>query len=148
DPRALRQRLSALPSPCPRLQLFTLLTNQNNLNRYRTWHAPSLRLATDGLMTHDTSQLLPVIVAIGAPAWIGAPSLTGSSEIVPALCAVISFSIFMASMITSSWPSCTVSPGLTGTFHTFPCSGEVSVSELSPPRACTRAARRRARASA
>ena len=42
------------------------------------------------------------IVAIGAPAWIGAPSLIGSSAIVPALCAVISFSIFIASMMHSS----------------------------------------------
>ncbi len=43
-----------------------------------------------------------LIVAIGAPAAIGAPSSIGSSVIVPALCAVISFSIFIASMMHSS----------------------------------------------
>ena len=88
-----------------------------------------------------------MIVAIGAPAWIGAPSLIGSSTIVPALCAVISFSIFIASMMQSSWPSSTVSPCLTSTFHMFPCSGEGSVSG-PPPRArlALAALRRRPRA--
>ncbi len=72
-----------------------------------------------------------VIVAIGAPAWIGSPSTIGSSTIVPALWAVISFSIFIASMMQSSWPSSTVSPCLTSTFHMLPCSGEGSTS--APP---------------
>ena len=61
-----------------------------------------------------------MIVAIGAPAWIGSPSAIGSSAIVPALCAVISFSIFIASMMHSSWPSSTASPCLTSTFHMLP----------------------------
>src|ERR1700704_6315301 len=72
-----------------------------------------------------------LIVAIGAPAAIGAPSVIGSSAMTPALWAVISFSIFIASMMHSSWPSCTVSPCLTSTFHMFPGSGEGSVS--GPP---------------
>ena len=66
------------------------------------------------------ARLADLIVAIGAPAWIGAPSSIGSSAIVPALWAVISFSIFIASMMHSSWPSLTVSPCLTSTFHMFP----------------------------
>ena len=73
-----------------------------------------------------------MIVAIGAPAWIGAPSVIGSSTIVPALCAVISFSIFIASMMHRIWPSSTASPCLTSTFHMFPCSGEGSVSGPPP----------------
>jgi hypothetical protein len=43
-----------------------------------------------------------LIVAIGAPAAIGVPSAIGSSAITPALWAVISFSIFIASMMHSS----------------------------------------------
>ena len=72
-----------------------------------------------------------LMVAIGAPALIGSPSAIGSSAIVPALCAVISFSIFIASMMHRIWPSATVSPCLTSTFHMFPCSGDSSMS--GPP---------------
>ena len=46
----------------------------------------------------------------------------------PALWAVISFSIFIASMMQMSWPSSTVAPFSTSTFHMLPCSGEVSSS--------------------
>ena len=72
------------------------------------------------------------MVAIGSPAAIAAPSAIGSSATTPALWAVISFSIFIASMMQSSWPSSTVSPCLTFTLHMLPCSGEGSV---SPPTA-------------
>ncbi len=48
------------------------------------------------------------MTAIGAPDWIGSPSFTDSVSITPALCAVISFSIFIASMMQMSWPSSTV----------------------------------------
>ena len=49
----------------------------------------------------------------------------------PALWAVISFSIFIASMMQMSWPSSTVAPCSTRTFHMLPCSGDSSVS--GPP---------------
>src|SRR5580700_8876726 len=93
-------------------------------------------LGSDAREPHQ-AQLSPagaslVIVAIGAPALIGSPSVIGSSAIVPALWAVISFSIFIASMMHSSWPSCTSSPCLTSTFHMFPCRGEGRVSGPPP----------------
>ena len=50
------------------------------------------------------------MVAIGSPVLIGSPSVIGSVAILPALWAVISFSIFIASMMQSSWPSSTSSP--------------------------------------
>src|SRR3954464_12768634 len=68
-----------------------------------------------------------------SPALTGAPSLIGSSAMVPALWAVISFSIFIASMMHSSWPSSTCWPASTRTFHMLPWSGETSVSPPSPP---------------
>ena len=74
-----------------------------------------------------------VMVAIGAPAWIGWPSAIGSSAIVPALCAVISFSIFIASMMVTSWPASTFCPASTSTFQTLPCSGDSNVSPDAPP---------------
>ena len=43
-----------------------------------------------------------LMTASGAPAEIGSPSLMGSSAITPALWAVISFSIFIASMMVTS----------------------------------------------
>ena len=72
------------------------------------------------------------MMAIWAPDWIGSPSVIDSVSITPALWAVISFSIFIASMMQSSWPSSTVSPCLTSTFHMLPCSGETS-SSAPPP---------------
>ena len=59
--------------------------------------------------------------------------MIGSSATTPALWAVISFSIFIASMMQSSWPSSTVSPCLTFTLHMLPCSGEGSVSPPTAP---------------
>ena len=82
-----------------------------------------------------------MIVAIGAPAWIGSPATIGRSAIVPDLCAVISFSIFIASMMQSSWPSSTVSPALTSTFHMLPCSGEDRTSGPPAPPADFRSPR-------
>src|SRR5919198_767319 len=73
------------------------------------------------------------MTAMWPPAEIGAPSLMGSSAIVPALWAVISFSIFIASMMQMSWPSSTAAPGSTRTFHMLPCSGDSSVSAPPPP---------------
>ena len=59
------------------------------------------------------------------------PRSIGRETILPALWAVISFSIFIASMMHRSWPSSTISPALTSTFHMLPCSGASSVS--GPP---------------
>src|SRR5215207_9972267 len=74
-----------------------------------------------------------LMIAIGEPDWIGSPSLTESVSITPALWAVISFSIFIASMMQMSWPSSTVWPCSTRTFHMLPCSGESSSSAPPPP---------------
>src|SRR5204863_9970621 len=68
------------------------------------------------------------MTAIVSPTETGVPSITGSSLIVPDLWAVISFSIFIASMMQMSWPSSTVWPCSTSTFHMLPCSGESSSS--------------------
>ena len=46
---------------------------------------------------------------------------------------MISFSIFIASMMQMSWPSSTVAPFSTSTFHMLPWSGEVSSSAPPPP---------------
>ena len=59
-----------------------------------------------------------------------APTAMGRSATVPALWAVISFSIFMASITATSVPSSTVAPFSTATRSTVPCSGEARV---SPP---------------
>ena len=56
-----------------------------------------------------------------------APSAIGSSAILPALWAVISFSIFIASMMQTSAPSSTFAPFSTSTLKTLPCSGEVQL---------------------
>ena len=72
-----------------------------------------------------------------------APSEIGSSAITPALWAVISFSIFIASMMQTSAPSSTVAPCSTSTLKTLPWSGEASVSPPAPPPpppACARGA--------
>ena len=62
------------------------------------------------------------------------PTEIGSSAMTPALCAVISFSIFIASMIATMSPSATVWPCSTCTFQMLPCIGEVSVSVPGLPR--------------
>src|SRR3954468_18145648 len=74
-----------------------------------------------------------LITAIRAPDEIGSPSLIASFSMTPALWAVISFSIFIASMMVMIWPSSTVSPSLAGTFQTLPCSGETRSSPPPPP---------------
>ncbi len=68
-----------------------------------------------------------------SPLATAAPSEIGSSATVPFLWAVISFSIFMASMMQMSAPSSTSAPCSTSTLKTLPCSGEVRVSPLAPP---------------
>ena len=68
-----------------------------------------------------------------SPAVTAAPSEIGSSATVPALWAVISFSIFIASMMQISAPSSTLAPCSTATRKTLPCSGEASVSPPPPP---------------
>ena len=73
------------------------------------------------------------MTAIGAPEEIGSPSVTKSWETVPALWAVISFSIFIASMTAMSAPSSTSAPCSTATRRTVPWSGEMSVSPPPPP---------------
>src|SRR4051794_39797093 len=74
-----------------------------------------------------------LMTAIRAPDEIASPSLIASFSMTPDLWAVISFSIFIASMMVMIWPSSTVSPSLAGTFHTLPCSGETSSSPPPPP---------------
>jgi hypothetical protein len=49
------------------------------------------------------------------------------------LWAVISFSIFIASMMQIRAPSSTAAPCSTSTLKTLPCSGEESVSPPPPP---------------
>ena len=68
-----------------------------------------------------------------SPLATAAPSEIGSSATVPALWAVISFSIFIASMMQISAPSSTSAPCSTSTLKTLPCSGEVSASPPPPP---------------
>ena len=61
-----------------------------------------------------------LITAIVAPEAIGSPSLTASVSTIPALWAVISFSIFIASMMQTICPSWTSWPCSTSTFHMLP----------------------------
>src|SRR5215204_1135597 len=61
-----------------------------------------------------------LITAIGSPDFTAPPSWTASSATVPALWAKISFSIFIASMMQTSAPSCTSAPCSTRTFQTLP----------------------------
>jgi hypothetical protein len=51
DPGTQRQRLSALATPRPRVQLLPLRCTENYLNRYRTRHPPNLEPAPNELMT-------------------------------------------------------------------------------------------------
>ena len=71
-----------------------------------------------------------------------APTAIGSSAIVPDLWAVISFSIFIASITAISAPSSTAAPASTATFRTVPWIGEASVSPPPPPPPEARSARR------
>ena len=68
------------------------------------------------------------ITASTSPEETAAPSLTFSVVTLPARCAAISFSIFIASITQIRSPSATSSPSETATFSTVPCSGEGSVS--------------------
>ena len=81
-----------------------------------------------------------LITARVSPAETAAPSEIGSSATTPALWAVISFSIFIASMMQTSAPSSTVAPCSTSTLKTLPWSGEASVSP-PPPAAADRRSR-------
>ena len=74
-----------------------------------------------------------LITAIVSPDEIEPPSETFSSSTVPALCAVISFSIFIASITQISAPSSTVAPFSTATLRMLPWSGDASVSPPPPP---------------
>ena len=80
-------------------------------------------------------------LAIGSPALIEAPTSTASDVTLPALWAVISFSIFIASMTTTESPSSTSSPSATSTLKMLPCSGATTSSPEPPPRRrpCARA---------
>jgi len=69
-----------------------------------------------------------VITARVSPLATEAPTEIGNSATVPALWAVISFSIFIASMTAISAPSSTVAPFSTSTLSTVPWIGEVSAS--------------------
>ena len=55
-----------------------------------------------------------------SPLATDAPTAIGSSDTLPALCAVISFSIFIASITQTSAPSATAAPSSTATFRTVP----------------------------
>ena len=83
-----------------------------------------------------------LITAIVSPVPMAPPSATFSSSTLPARCAVISFSIFIASITQIRAPASTSWPFSTLTRSTVPCSGEISVSEapsLPPaPRARSR----------
>ena len=87
--------------------------------------------------------LADLITASVSPAVTEPPSVIGSSAILPALCAVISFSIFIASMMHTSAPSSTSAPCSTSTLKTLPCSGEASVSPPPPPPPALRSRSRR-----
>src|SRR5205807_2941777 len=78
----------------------------------------------------DRDQLITARVS---PLATEAPTAIGSSVTVPDLCAVISFSIFMASITAISAPSSTAAPCSTATFSTVPWIGETSVSAPPPP---------------
>src|SRR5204863_250955 len=98
--------------------------------------AQRLRVAArgaDGRDPQPAGQLVDRAVEVGhsdlmtarvSPAVTEPPSVMGSSAIVPALWAKISFSIFIASMMQTSAPSSTWAPFSTSTFQTLPCSGE------------------------
>ena len=76
-----------------------------------------------------------LMTAIVAPEAMASPSLTASSAMTPALWAVISFSIFIASMMQTSWPSSTACPASTSTFHMLPCRGETQLVAAGAPAA-------------
>src|SRR6185295_14419475 len=73
-----------------------------------------------------------LMTASVSPAVTAAPSEIGSSSTLPALWAVISFSIFIASMMQIRAPSSTCAPCSTSTLKTLPWSGEASVSPPPP----------------
>ncbi len=74
-----------------------------------------------------------LMTAIVSPGVTEAPTEIGRSETVPALCATISFSIFIASMTAIRAPSSTAAPASTATRSTVPWIGEASVSPPPPP---------------
>src|SRR3954470_840940 len=74
-----------------------------------------------------------LMTAIVSPAEIAAPSATPSSSTVPAAGAVISFSIFIASITQISAPASTAAPFSTATLSTVPCSGETSLPSADGP---------------
>ena len=79
-----------------------------------------------------------------APLWRGAPAAhrvppsSPARRSTPDLCAVISFSIFIASMIATRSPSCNFLPPPTGTFQMLPASATRACSAVrSPPGWCS-----------
>src|SRR3954471_7908775 len=74
-----------------------------------------------------------LMTAIVSPVEIAAPSVTPSSSTVPAPGAVISFSIFIASITQIRAPASTVAPCSTATFSTVPWSGDSSWPGAPPP---------------
>ena len=73
------------------------------------------------------------MTAIVSPVATEPPTAIGSSATLPALWAVISFSIFIASITATSAPSSTSAPASTATLSTVPWIGEASVSPPPPP---------------
>src|SRR4051794_8311783 len=76
---------------------------------------------------------LHLMTAMVSPVATEPPSETPSSSTVPALGAVISFSIFMASITQMRAPSSTSAPFSTATLRTVPWIGETSSPGAPPP---------------
>src|SRR4051812_42240374 len=81
------------------------------------------------------------MTAIVSPVAIEPPSDTPSSSTVPPTGAVISFSIFIASITHTRAPSSTFAPFFTATLSTVPCSGDTSSPAAPPPEAPARSLR-------
>ena len=73
------------------------------------------------------------MTAIESPVATEPPSVTESASTVPDDGAVISFSIFMASITQMSAPSSTAAPFSTATLSTVPWIGEMSSPGAPPP---------------
>src|SRR3954470_4577575 len=77
------------------------------------------------------------MMAMMSPSWTTSPSLTRSSETVPAASAITGISIFIDSRMTRVSPSSTLSPWETTTFHTLATiSARTSVATRAPLDAC------------
>src|SRR5271155_6073950 len=125
-------RLGDKDPPGTFLTLFRVAVNSTYFEQYSGGTAATTlesRLGKPGRFRY-------LISASTVPWVIAAPGSTASPVMVPSLCAVTGFSIFIASRTTTKSPAATSWPSSTATFTTVPCIGAVTALPEAAAPAC------------